>query len=269
MKALLETRLLDIGGFTLTVAMVLGLLFVWIVAWMLQRVSKRLIRRGLMRSSWDEGRRKSVFLISQYIIWIAAITAMLQIIGVQITALVAGSAALLVGISLGIQQIFRDIASGVFLLFEGTIEIGDVVQVDGVVGRIEEIRLRTSRLRRRDGVEMIVPNHKFITENVLNWNYQSNTASAFQVNVPVRNDCDPELVRNLLVQAANVHPDVIKGAPEYLPEVQLLDFHEKSGLVFRLQFWTKNIFEADRVQSDLRFAIQSALRAHGIALMEG
>ncbi|HNL38373.1 MAG TPA: hypothetical protein PKH43_04555, partial [Saprospiraceae bacterium] len=72
-----------------------------------------------------------------------------------------------------------------------------------------------------------------------------------------------------LIESANAHPDVVKDDSQFAPEVQLLDFHEKSGLVFRLQFWTKRIFEADLVQSDLRFAIQSALRAHGISLMEG
>ncbi|MBL7804877.1 MAG: mechanosensitive ion channel [Saprospiraceae bacterium] len=269
MKSLLETKLLEIGGFTLTVAMVLGLIFVWLSAWFLQRLSKRVIKRGLMHANWDEGRRKSVFLIAQYLIWIAAATAMLQVIGVQITALVAGSAALLVGISLGIQQIFRDIASGVFLLFEGTIEIGDVLQVDGIVGRVEEIRLRTSKLRRRDGAVMIVPNHKFITENVLNWNYRADIPAAFYVQIPVRNDCDPIQVRRLLLDCAQGHPDVIKNDPKRAPEVQLLDFHEKSGLVFRLQFWTQRIFEADEVQSDLRFAIRSVLHDQGIALMEG
>ncbi len=269
MRQLLEYRLFETGHFSLNVAMVLGLVFVWAVAWVLQRLSKRVIKRGLSQASWDEGRRKSLFLLARYVIWIAAVTAMLQIIGVQITALVAGSAALLVGISLGIQQIFRDIASGVFLLFEGTIEIGDVLQVDGVVGRVEEIRLRTSKLQRRDGTMMIVPNHKFITENVLNWSYENGVPSAFYVNVPVRNDCDPAQVRRLLLGCAEAHPDVLRGDKSVAPEVQLLDFHEKSGMIFRLQFWTHRKFEADEIQSDLRFAIRAILRDQGIALMEG
>lgn len=269
MKSLLEYRLFEIGHYALTVAMALGLVFVWMIAWVLQRLSRRVIKGGLQRASWDEGRRKSLFLLARYAIWIAALTAMLQIIGVQITALVAGSAALLVGVSLGIQQIFRDIASGIFLLFEGAIEIGDVLQVDGIVGKVEEIRLRTSKLRRRDGTTMIVPNHKFITENVINWGHQNGAPTAFALNVPVHNSNDDQVVRSVLLECAAAHEQVATDVPGCEPVVQLLDFHEKSGLVFRLQFWTFRQFEADEIQSDLRFAILASLRSKGVNLIEG
>lgn len=269
LRNLLESTLFQIGQFQFTAAMALGLMLVWLAAWLVQRLARRVTKRGLQSAALDEGRRKSLFLLFQYVIWLAAATAMLQIIGVQITALVAGSAALLVGISLGIQQIFRDIASGVFLLFEGTIEIGDVLQVDGIVGRVEEIRLRTSKLRRRDGATMIVPNHKFITENVLNWSYRNEAPSAFSVTVPVHNDSDETLVRQLLLACAEAHPGVIRDDKAWAPEVQLVDFHEKSGLLFRLQFWTHQKFEADRIQSDLRFAIREKLRENRIELMKG
>lgn len=260
---ILQLKIVEAGGYILTVAMLLGLLIVWALTWFVLRVTRRLINRGLLRAAGDEGRRHSLYLIAKYLVWIAAVTAMLEIAGVKITVLLAGSAALLVGISLGIQQIFRDIVSGIFLLFEGTIEIGDMLQVDGTVGKVEEIRLRTSKLKTRDGAVMVVPNNKFITENVYNWSDPVDEPTRFSVIVLTGHAADEKVVRELLLACAHEHPDVLKDNPKRQPQARLHEFRERS-LSFEILFWTARKFEVDNVKSDLRYAARERFRAHDV-----
>lgn len=261
----LEYQLFSIGNYSLSVAMLAGLLLVWLLTTLLLRAIRRVINRGGGRllDLADKGRRMSLYLLVKYTVWTLSVAVMLEIVGIHVSVILAGSAALLVGLGLGVQQIFRDIMSGIFLLFEGTIEIGDVLEVDGKVGRVEEINLRTSKLLTRDGHSMIVPNHKFITENVQNWTHQNVQPSAFRIQVRVAHEADERQMTKILMAAATNHPDVLKQRPEHLLEISLTDFQEKCAL-YELKFWTEKKFEAEKVQSDLRFAIQQQLREQGV-----
>ena len=211
----------------------------------------------------DKGRRMSLYLLAKYMIWTIAAAVMLEIIGIHISVLLAGSAALLVGLGLGVQPIFRDIVSGIFLLFEGTIEIGDIIRLDGEVGRVKEINLRTSKLITRDGHTMIVPNHKFITENVMNWTHQEMHSAAFRVQVRAGYDVDGQQLTEVLNSVVMAHPDVLTKDPERMPQVALLEFQEKCVL-YEVRFWTEKQFDADQVQSALRFAFLEKMRANDI-----
>ncbi len=265
MHSIFEYQLFNINKYSFSVAMLLGLVLVWLLTTLLLRTIRRVINRGggrLLDLS-DKGRRMSLYLLVKYFIWIIAVAVMFEIVGIRVSVLLAGSAALLVGFGLGVQPIFRDIVSGIFLLFEGTIEIGDVLEVDGKVGRVEEINLRTSKLLTRDGHIMIVPNHKFITENVQNWSHQNTQPSAFQVQIRVAHAADGQRLTKILTDVVAAHPDVLDKNSEYSPVVFLSDFQEKCAL-YEIQFWTLQKFEANRVQSDLRFAIQQQLREQNI-----
>lgn len=262
---MLEYQLFSLGDYSFTVARLAGLFLVWILATLFLRAIRRVINRGggrLLDLS-DKGRRMSLYLIAQYFVWTIALAAMLEIVGIHVSVILAGSAALLVGLGLGIQQIFRDIVSGVFLLFEGTIEIGDVLEVDGKVGKVEEINLRTSKLLTRDGHTMIVPNHKFITENVLNWTHHDTQPSAFRIQVRVAPEADERQMLKILTAAVQAQPDILLNDPERRPQVRFSDFQEKSAL-YEVKFWTQKKFEAEQVQSELRFAVQQQLREQGI-----
>ncbi len=265
MHSFLEYQLFSVGTYTFTLAELLGLVLVWTLTTLLLRTIRRVINRGggrLLNIS-DKGRRMSLYLLAKYFIWTVAVAVMFEVVGIQVSVLLAGSAALLVGLGLGIQQIFKDIVSGVFLLFEGTIEIGDVLELDGKIGRVEEINLRTSKLLTRDGHTMIVPNHKFITENVQNWTHQNAQPSSFRVQVRVGHDANAPQLTDILQQVAQAHPDVINNDPERKPQVRLSDFMEKCTL-YELKFWTEKKFDAEQVQSELRFAIQAQLVAQGV-----
>lgn len=263
LRAFLEYQIFRIGDYTFIVSMLLGAMLIWLTVWVALRLARRIIYRGLKGMVSDRGRRHSLFLIVQYVVWVLAVMGIFRTVGLDISVLLAGSAAFLVGIGLGLQQIFRDIASGVFLLFEGTIEVGDVLQVDGTVGRVTEINLRTSMLQTRDGLTMIVPNHKFIVERVINWSHLDKQPSRFSVPVTVNFSADEKLVRQLLIACAEEHPDVVTDDPERLPQARLTDL-TKSDMVFELNFWTHRKFEVENVRSDLRYALREKFRQHGI-----
>jgi len=265
MKSLLEYQLLAMGDYTLTVATLLGLFVVWAFSWFILRVFRRLINRGRLLNASDSGRRHSVYLILQYVVWTLTIVVMLEVAGVHVSVLLAGSAALLVGLGLGLQEIFRDTVSGVFLLFEGAIEVGDVLQIDNQVGKVTEINLRTSKVITRDGQTLIVPNHKFITEKVVNWTHRDQEPSRFSVIVGTNYVADETRVRAIMMDCVSAHPDVIQNHPEQSPGVLLVDFTD-DRMLFELIFWTHRKFEVDRVRSDLRFAIRQGLSAEGIGM---
>ena len=260
-----EYQLFFFGEYHFTVAMLMGLVLVWLLTTLLLRAIRRVINRDGSRllNLSDKGRRMSLYLLAKYMIWTVAVAVMLEIIGIHISVILAGSAALLVGLGLGVQPIFRDIVSGIFLLFEGTIEIGDVIKLDGEVGRVKEINLRTSKLLTRDGHTMIVPNHKFITENVLNWTHQDAQPAAFRILIRAAYDVDENQLTAVLHSVVLAHPDVMTQDPERQPQVALLEFQEKCVL-YEVRFWTEKQFEADQVQSALRFAFLQEMRKLGI-----
>ncbi|MCB0786228.1 MAG: mechanosensitive ion channel, partial [Flavobacteriales bacterium] len=132
----------------------------------------------------DAGRRKAIYNLVKYVVWVLAIMAMLDSVGVKITFLLAGATALLVGLGFGIQQIFNDIVSGVVIQIEGTISVGDVIEVEGLVGRVLEIHLRTSLIRTRDDIMIIVPNSRFVNDKVINWSTMERN-TRFHVTVGV------------------------------------------------------------------------------------
>lgn len=248
--------------------MLVGVLVVWVLTTLLLRAIKRIIHRKNQKPEErsEIGRRTSIYLLARYVIWTVSFVLILEILGFQISVLLAGSAALLVGFGLGVQPIFRDIVSGVFLLFEGAIEVGDVLELDGKLGKVREINLRTSEILTNDGLTMIVPNHKFITENVLNWTHISAQPSAFRIQVKTPYNVEEDQILALLHRVAEDAPEVLSEEEAYQPQVLLTDLQDKFAL-YELRFWTRNKFEAEKLQSDLRGAIRKELRAAEIPML--
>ena len=198
----------------------------------------------------------------KYLVYILAVFLILETLGVRISVLLAGSAALLVGVGLALQDSFKDLVSGLILLGEGTVEVGDVVEVEGMVAKVMRIGLRTSRLETRDDTSIIVPNSKLVINNVSNWSHKE-TSNRFMVNVGVAYGTDVELVRELLLEVAGRHPDVLD---QPAPSVQFIDFGE-SSLDFRLLFYSSRSFQIEFVKSDLRFAIVDIFEKNEICVI--
>ncbi len=203
----------------------------------------------------------NIYKLVNYVIWILAVFIVLELIGVQLTIVLAGSAALLVGVGIGMQQIFNDSISGFFLLFERSLKINDVVEIDGIVGRVQDIGIRTSRIVTYDNIEMIVPNSKLVSATVINWS-SNDHKTRFFLKVGVAYGSDVALVKKLLIEVAGAHSLILKNPP---PIVLFSDFGD-SSLNFELGFWTKKTFEHKIILSDLRFAIDKKFREHDVTI---
>jgi len=237
---------------------VLILLSIWLFLFLVRRTIER---PRIDPNSLDRKRRHSIFLITKYFVWVIGIVIVLEVLGVKVTILLAGSAALLVGIGLGLQAIFSDFVSGLFLLFEGTIKVGDILEADGVVGRVTEINLRNSKVMTRDGVTIIVPNSKFVVEKVINWTHNADSVR-FNVELGVAYGSDVEEVISSLTETLTEHKKVEKNPA---PFVRFVKFGE-SSLDFHLIFWTKEIFLVENVKSDIRRMVYKKLKEKNIVI---
>ncbi|MDX1905878.1 MAG: mechanosensitive ion channel [Bacteroidia bacterium] len=263
LKNLLDIILLQAGTFTISlyqvVLVVLVLMVTRLILWLIQQELARRMRAGRL----DSGRKHSLFQIARYVVWVIAIALCLEALGFDVTLLVAGSAALLVGIGLGLQPLFQDIVSGIILLIEGIIEVGDVIETTGIVGRVQRITLRSTVVKTRDDIIIIIPNHKFIAENVVNWSH-NNDLTRFEIPVQVAYGMDPDLVRDTLLACVQAHPQVIQ-TPDTQPFVWLTNFGE-SGVDFKLYFWSDRPFEIEGLKSDLRWRITAGFQANNIQI---
>jgi len=214
------------------------------------------------RQKVDYGSQFAINQLLKYFIYIVAGLLALESVGIQPTVLLAGSAALLVGIGLGLQQTFNDLISGIILLFDRTVEVGDFVQLENnLIGVVRKIGIRTSVVETRDSISVIVPNSKLVGEQVVNWNHSDDKAR-FAVGVGVAYGTDTRLVKELLLRIARENPDVL---PDPEPFVRFINFGD-SSLDFELHFWSTQFMIIENVKSDLRFNIDDAFRQHNIAI---
>jgi len=258
MKEFLEYRLIEVDNYILTPYDILVAILVILITWVILKLIHKAIFTRLKKRH-DVGTLNSIFLVTKYFIWTISIIIILQTIGVNITYLIASSAALLVGLGLGIQQIFNDIVSGIFLLFEGNVKINDVVQINDMVATVKHINLRTSKVETRENVIIIVPNSKLISDNVINWStIDENTR--FSVKVGVSYGSDVVKVKEILETVANNHEKISK---EPKPFVRFTDFGN-SSLDFELLFFTKNSFRVKNIKSELRFDIYKKFAENNI-----
>ena len=182
-------------------------------------------------------------------------------VGVNVSTIFAASAALLVGVSLALQTLIQDVFSGISILADQTVHVGDVIQVDGQVGKVENIMLRTTRAVTRDNKVLIIPNHKFLTSILYNWT-ENGTLTKESINIGVAYNTNIELFKQKVIEIANNHPKLLKNPEPFL----LFDDYGDSALMFQLFFSMNISFEANVVKSDLRFKIFEKLKELNIEI---
>ncbi len=262
LKNLLDYTLIAASNPPIKVIHVIELIIIFAITYAVIWLIKRIFRRQELRKHLEIGQLHAVFQIIKYIIWVIAIAIALESLNIKVTILLASSAALLVGLGLGLQQIFQDFISGIALLFEGTIKVNDIVEIkDNIIGRVRRIGLRTSKIETRDNIIMIIPNSKFISDNVINWSHLEKK-TRFSVKVGVAYGSDVEKVTKLLLGCASGHQN-ISSSPE--PFVRFKDFGE-SSLDFELFFWTTESFLVENIKSDLRYKINLGFKDHKIQI---
>ncbi|PIB37462.1 hypothetical protein BFP72_07885 [Reichenbachiella sp. 5M10] len=261
MKDFLQIELLHFGKYQIMVYHILALAGIFIATKLILLIIYRIFLRQIKAKNYDEGRSLAFYQIVKYILIVAAIAIGLETMGIKLTLLLAGSAALLVGLGLGIQQFFNDLVSGLVLLIEGTVTVGDIVELDGLVGKITEINMRTSNVVTRDNIMIIVPNSKLVGDNVINWSH-NREATRFHVEVGVAYGTDLDRAEKLILSAALKNKQVAKH-PE--PFARFIEFGN-SSLDLEVYFWTKNMWEIEYVKSEIRKEIYKAFNSNNITI---
>lgn len=260
-RNILDYQLFHISKYELKVETLIILLVIFFATRIVLWVVKRIIAGRHRIKDVDKSNTYALLQIIRYVAWVIALSLMLDAVGVNLTVLLAGSAALLVGIGLGLQHTFNDIVSGIILLLEGSTKVGDVLEIDGNVVTIQSIGLRTSKGLNRDDIIYIIPNSLITTNKVINWSHQSNK-TRFRINVGVAYGSDVELVIRTLRESALEHPDITE---KNLVEARLIDFGN-SSLDFQLLFFSQNVFRIEKVKSDIRRIIDRKFRENGIVI---
>ncbi len=257
----LNYKIVDIGNYYLSVEKLFIILSIILFTKILLFVFKKSLLKSKRSKVRNEGSLFSVIQISNYIGWMIAITLILDTLGIEVTVLLTGSAALLVGVGLGLQQTFNDFISGIILLLEGKTKVGDILQVDNDVVMLKEIGLRTSEGINRDNISIIIPNSKIINDKVINWSHQEKK-TRFRIDIGVAYGSDVDLVTRILEESVLEHPDIFN---KNLIEARLIDFGN-SSLNFQVLFYSKNIFRIEKVKSDIRKIINHNLIENNITI---
>jgi potassium efflux system protein len=165
------------------------------------------------------------------------------------------------GVGLGLQPLFTNFISGLMILFERHVRVGDLITIGGELGEVTSVSIRSTTIKTPDGIELVIPNSDLITHNVVNWTLRD-TRLRGHVKVGVAYSTDPELVRKLLLDIMNQHSLVLRYPP---PEVWFMDFGDNS-LNFELVAWFQDALSRWRFVTAVRFEIARVFRAHGIEI---
>jgi len=260
-KEFLELELVSIGNYKIMVHTIVLILAIFTFTKVLLWLIRKALNRQQRKNNLDPGNTYAIFQIIKYLVWVITIGFILEAIGIKITVLIAGSAALLVGVGLGLQQTFNDVISGIILLSERSIKINDILEIDGDILKIQNIGLRTSKGLNRDEISIIIPNSLITTNKVINWSHQSKQ-TRFKINVGVAYGSDVDKVSKALKESAWEHPEV---TDKNLIDVRFLDFGD-SCLQFQVIFFSENIFRIERVKSDIRKLINRKFIENNITI---
>ena len=261
LRDFIEYEIFRIGEYSFTNSKIITVALVVLSTMGILSVIKKLLFRKKIENRYDRGNLYSLFQIIKYFVWIIAILIMLEELGLKLNALLAGSAALLVGIGLGLQNTFNNFVSGIILLFEGSIHVGDVLEIDDDVVQIEKIGLRTSKAIDRDYISVIIPNSLITSNKVVNWSHQDRK-TRFRIKVGVAYGSDVDLVIKVLRKSALDHKDISDKSSVI---ARFVDFGS-SSLDFELLFFSDNVFRIENVKSDIRKIINEKFIEHGISI---
>ena len=235
--SVLKTPIFMLGSTPVTSWAILQLLFLaTLLVYLSGRLMRWLVESVLIRTTLELGARQATGTILRYLILAIGFAIILQTAGIDLTALNVLAGAVGLGLGFGLQNIVNNFISGVVILFERPIKVGDRIVVGDVEGDVVAIGARSTTVVSNDNISIIVPNSKFITENVVNWSHNDRRVR-FRVPVNVAYGTDAALVEKLLLEVAAANPDVLSDPP---PAVRLLEFAD-NGLSFELRAWSSSL----------------------------
>lgn len=258
----LDFTIAQYKSFELTPRAIGAMILLFFGFWLLIRIIRKLLKAAFRKKPLvEEARVDGLIIVIRYFAWFVYFLICLKLVGIQITWLMASSAALMVGVGLGLQNVFNDFVSGIILLFEGTVDPEDIITVDGMVGKVKKVGIRTSQIITRNNITIVVPNHKLTEDSVINWSHMHEDPR-YSVKVGVAYGSDTEKVMELLVQSAVSHSKVSKKREPFARFIRFGD----SSLDFELFFWSEEIFLIEDVQSQIRLNVDKAFRQSNISV---
>ena len=270
----LDYKLVDEDYFKLSFYNIFGILLVFFASKIILNILKILIGDRLKRAKNYSVAKEFVYVqLTKYVLYTFAIVISLRILHVDVNFLITGSAALLVGIGLGLQDVFKDFISGIVLLFEGNVKVGDMVELnanantssttssDYMAVKILKINIRTTEIQTRDGNTLVIPNSRLTGDVIENWS-EGERGTRFRIQVAVAYGTNTDLVIHLLTKAAETHPKV-SNYREIM--VRLANFGD-NGLEFELIFWAEQSWNINNYRSEIRLEINRLFVEHNIEI---
>lgn len=262
LKVLLETPLFKLGEAQVTVLLVLYFLLLLMLLVYISAKSKKLVSGMLARRGVDLGIREATGSIVRYLMLFIGLLVIFQTVGIDLTALSILTGAIGLGIGFGLQNIASNFISGIIILFERPVRIGDRIAVGDVEGDVVRIGARSTSVLTNDNIDIIIPNSKLISENVVNWTHGERKVR-FRIPISVAYDTDVRRVEQALLEAARDVDDVLETPA---PAVRFVSFGE-NGLEFELRAWTTTLVQRrGKFTSQLNFAIYDKFKAYEIAV---
>ena len=237
-----------------------GLLF-WGLIYLTQNLTNLLKSKVLNRTSMSRGSQEVIFIVAQYGLLIVGTIILLQIWGLNLSSLTILGSALGVGIGFGFQDIAKNFASGLVLLFERSVQVGDFIEVNGYQGTVERVGARSIVLRTLDRISIIVPNSSLLADEVVNWTHEG-SISRLHIPVGVAYGSDTKKVKLLLLEAAKDNDEVLSYPP---PQVFFTEFGD-SSLNFQLLVWIVEPSHQAIIKSELYFSIEELLTSNDIEI---
>lgn len=250
------------NGFQLYVYHILLAVAMVVFTRLILNLLKLYLHKAVEKREWiDEGKEFTIFQLLKYIIYVVMIIALVRSTGVKMDLLIVSSGALFVGVGLGLQFIFADYMSGIIILFDGTVKVGDVILLNNQVARVELINIRTTKVTTREGETLIVPNSKLTSDTITNWTH-TKKFTRFGIDVSTSYSSDTRQVESVLLEAAKKSRAISKTKKSV---VFFRDFGD-SGLLFTLYVWVDNSFDAEKTLSDIRHDIFALFAENNIEI---
>lgn len=257
----LQAPIIEFSNAKVSIITILISFLAVVFSFRIARYLGKMLNKQLQRKEVDSGVRDSLEKFLRYFIIGFGILFSLDNLGVSFNSLAAIGAVLMVGIGFGLQNITQNFFSGIIILIERPIKVGDIIRVGDTSGRIVDIRVRSTIVQTRDDISIIVPNSKLVSEEVIN---QSFTGQRIRqhVRVGVAYGSNIDLVQSLLIEAAKNHSKVLTSP---VPICVFEDFGD-SSLNFDIRFWCSDIWEMENICSDIRCQIDRLFRENQVSI---
>lgn len=245
-----------------TKTLLLLVLSLFLLFYISSKIRKILVHKVFPRYDLDIGVSQSIATIVRYLLIVVGLIIIFQTTGIDLSALGLLVGALGVGIGFGLQNVTNNFISGLIILFERPIKVGDRIEIDDLAGNIVDISARATTIITNDNIAVIVPNSDFINTRVINWSH-NNRKIRLNFPVGVSYNEDPEKIRKLLTEVANANPGILRSPEPYI----LFEGFGDSSLNFNILVWTTEYIDRPKIlRSELYYEIFAKFKEHNVEI---